>query len=175
MRYNPDQHWSAAFYSSLDALHLRDGNDILNINRDDQAGFRLDTLATHNKRATLCIAEEVPLTTKSDYVNKYPSTLQTTSYNFLGTGTTAEICAGVVKAVPLHSKNPAQHFNDLNEIETYLDVQPAFFNCLSGERKTKVCVRVDGGHDEGPTHKEVQFWWTCYHLDKASRVLILTT
>lgn len=175
LRYNPDQHWSAAFYRSLDALHLRDGNDILNINRDDQAGFRLDTLATHNKRATLCIAEEVPLTTKSDYVNKYPSTLQTTSYNFLGTGTTAEICAGVVKAVPVHSKNPAQHFNDLNEIETYLDVQPAFFNCLSGERKTKVCVRVDGGHDEGPTHKEVQFWWTCYHLDKASRVLILTT
>lgn len=175
LRYNPDQHWSAAFYRSLDALHLRDGNDILNINRDDQAGFRLDTLATHNKRATLCIAEEVPLTTKSDYVNKYPSTLQTTSYNFLGTGTTAEICAGVVKAVPLHSKNPAQHFNDLNKIETYLDVQPAFFNCLSGERKTKVCVRVDGGHDEGPTHKEVQFWWTCYHLDKASRVLILTT
>ena len=175
LRYNPDQHWSAAFYRSLDALHLRDGNDILNINRDDQAGFRLDTLATHNKRATLCIAEEVPLTTKSDYVNKYPSTLQTMSYNFLGTGTTAEICVGVVKAVPLHSKNPAQHFNDLNEIETYLDVQPAFFNCLSGERKTKVCVRVDGGHDEGPTHKEVQFWWTCYHLDKASRVLILTT
>ena len=175
LRYSPDQHWSAAFYRSLDALHLRDGNDILNINRDDQAGFRLDTLATHNKRATLCIAEEVPLTIKSNYVNKYPSTLQTMSYNFLGTGTTAEICVGVVKAVPLHSKNPAQHFNDLNEIETYLDVQPAFFNCLSGERKTKVCVRVDGGHDEGPTHKEVQFWWTCYHLDKASRVLILTT
>ena len=41
--------------------------------------------------------------------------------------------------------------------------------------QTKVCVRVDGCHDEGPTHKEVQFWWTCYHLDKASRVLILTT
>ena len=93
----------------------------------------------------------------------------------LGTGTTAEICAGIVKAVPLHSKNAAQHFSDLNEIETYLDAQPAFFNCLFGERKTKLCVRVDGGHDEGPTHKEVQFWWTCYHFDKASRVLILTT
>ena len=105
-------------------MHLRGGNDILNIHRDDQAGCRLDTLATHNKRATLCIAEEVPLTTKSNYVNKYPSTLQTTSYNFLGTGTTAEVCTGVVKAIPLHSKIPAQHFNDLNEIETYLDVQP---------------------------------------------------
>ena len=41
--------------------------------------------------------------------------------------------------------------------------------------QTEVCVRVDGCHGEGPTHKEVQFWWTCYHLDKASRVLILTT
>ena len=120
MRYNPDQHWSAAFYRSLDVLHLRDGNDILNINRDDQAGFRLDTLAKHNKRATLCIAEEVPVTTKSDYVNKYPSTLQTTSYNFLGTGTTAEICAGIVKAVPLHNKNPAQHFNDLMKLRPIL-------------------------------------------------------
>ena len=175
LRYNPDQHWSAAFYRGLDALQLKDGNDILNINRDDQAGFRLDTLATHSKHATLCISEGAPLTTKSDYVNKYPSSLQTTSYNFLSTGTTAEICAGIVNATPLHSKNPAQHFHDLNAIETYPDVQSAFFNCLTGERKTKICVRVDGGHDEGPSHKEVQFWWTCYHLDKASQVLVLTT
>ena len=175
MKYNPDQHWSAAFYRGLDALQLKDGNEILNINRDDQAGFRLDTLATHNKHATLCISDEVPLTTKVDYVNKYPSTLQTTSYNFSGTATTSETCAGIVKATPLHSKNPAQHFHDLTEIETYPDVQPAFFNSLTGERKTKVCVRVDGGHDEGPSHKEVQFWWTCYHLDKGSQVLIVTT
>ena len=175
LRYNPDQHWSAAFYRGLDALQLKDGNDILNINRDDQAGFRLDTLATHSKHATLCISEGEPLTTKSDYVNKYPSSLQTTSYNFLSTGTTAEICAGIGKATPLHSKNPAQHFHDLNAIETYPDVQSAFFNCLTGERKTKICVRVGGGHDEGPSHKEVQFWWTCYHLDKASQVLVLTT
>ena len=78
-RYNPEQHWSAAFSRGLDALQLKDGTDILTINRDDQAGFRLDTLATHSKHATLCISEEAPLTTKSDYVNKYPSTLQTTS------------------------------------------------------------------------------------------------
>ncbi|XP_068757506.1 uncharacterized protein [Montipora capricornis] len=154
---------------------LKDGNDILNVNRDDQAGFRLDTLATHRKHATPCISEGEPLTTKSNYVNKYPSSLQTTSYNFLSTGTTAEICDGIGKATPLHSKNPGQHFPDLIAIETYPDVQSAFFNCLTGERKTKNCVRVDGGHDEGPSHKEVQFWWTCYHLDKASQVLILTT
>ena len=86
-----------------------------------------------------------------------------------------EICSGIVKAVPLHSKNPAHISTILNEIETYPNVQPAFFNCLTGERKTGVCVRVGGGHDKGPTHKEVQFWWTCYHLNKASQVLILIT
>lgn len=164
IRYNPDQHWSAALYRGLDALQLKDGTDILNINRDDQAGFRLDTLATHNKHATLCIADEVPLTTKTDYVNPYPSTLQTTSYNFLGTETTGEICAGIVKAVPLHSKNPAQHAHDLDVIETYEDVRLAFFNPVNGNRKSKVCI-----------HKEVQFWWTNYHLKTASQVLIVTT
>ena len=175
IRYNPDKHWSSALYRALDALQLKDGTDIININRDDQAGFRLDTLATHNKQATLCIQDSVPLTTKTDYVNKYPSTLQTTSYNFSSTGTTAEICAGIVKAIPLHQKNPAQHAHDLNVIETYSEVEPAFFNHITGERKSKVCVRVDGGHDEGPSHKEVQFWWTNYHLEKSSKVLIVTT
>lgn len=53
LRFNPDQHWSAALYRGLDALQLKDGTDILNVNRDDQAGFRLDTLATHSKHATL--------------------------------------------------------------------------------------------------------------------------
>lgn len=38
MKYNLDQHWSAAFYRGLDALQLNDGTDILNINCDDQAG-----------------------------------------------------------------------------------------------------------------------------------------
>ena len=166
MKYNPDQDWSAAFYRGLDALQLKDGNDILNINRDDQGSFCLNTLATHDKYATLCISKEVPLTNKVDYVNKYPSTLQTTPYNFSDTGITSETCTGIVKATPLHSKNQAQHFHDLNEIETYPDVQPAFFNYLTGEQKRKVCVPVDGGHDKGPCHKEVQFWWTCYHFDK---------
>ena len=157
IRNNLDKHWSSALYRALDALQLKDGTDIININRDDQAGFRLDTLATHNKQATLCIQDSVPLTTKTDYVNKYQSTLQTTSYNFSSTGTTAEICAGIVKAIPLHQKNPAQHAHDLNVIETYSEVEPAFFNHITGERKSKVCVRVDGGHDEGPSHRRFNF------------------
>ena len=36
-------------------------------------------------------------------------------------------------------------------------------------------MRVDGGHDEGTAHQEVQFWWTNYHLRTASRTLIVTT
>ena len=175
IRYNPDKHWSSALYRALDTLQLKDGTNIININRDDQAGFRLDTLATHNKQATLCMQDGVTLTTKADYVNKYPSTLQTTSYNFSSTGTTAEICAGIVKDVPLHQKNLAQHAHDLNVIETYPEVEPAFVNHITGKRKSKVCIRVDGGHDEGPSHKEVQFWWTNYHLEKSSKVLIVTT
>ena len=151
IRYNPDKDWSSALYRALDALQLKDGTDIIHINRDDQAGFRLDTLATQNKQATLCIQDSVPLTTKNDYANKYPSTLQTTSCNFCSADTTAEICAGIVKAIPLHQKNPAQHVHDLNVIETYSEVKPAFFNHITGERKSKVSIRVDdGGHDEGP-------------------------
>ena len=137
IRYNPDKHWSFALYRALDALQLKDGTDIINKNRDDQAGFRLDTLATHNKQATLCMKDGVPLTTKTDYVNKYPSTFQTTSYNFSSTDTTAEVCAGIVKAVLLHQKNPAQHAD-----ETYPEVKPAFFNHVTGKRNSKVCIQV---------------------------------
>ena len=35
-------------------------------------------------------------------LNRYSSTLQTTSYNFSATATTPEMCAGVVKAPKLH-------------------------------------------------------------------------
>lgn len=76
----------------------------MNLGRDDQAGFRLDTMATHKLQKTLCLKECQTLTTYTDYVTKYPSTLQTTSYNFPATLTTGELCAGVVKAAPVHKK-----------------------------------------------------------------------
>lgn len=47
LKYNPDSHWSAALYKGLNHLQYTDGTNILNINRDDAAGFRLDTMATH--------------------------------------------------------------------------------------------------------------------------------
>ena len=72
--------------------------DITNINRDHSSGFRLDTLTTHGKHGTPAVNGQDVLTTHTDYVNRYPSILQTTSYNFTGTKSTEEKCAGVVKA-----------------------------------------------------------------------------
>lgn len=91
VRYNPHEHWSAALYGALDKLQYTDGRHIMNLGRDDQAGFRLDTTASHKQHATLCVRGNKPLTTRTDYTNKYPSTLQTTSYNFPSTNTTGEL------------------------------------------------------------------------------------
>lgn len=46
LRFNPDSHWSASFYKGLNQLQYQDGRDILNVNRDDATGFRLDTLSS---------------------------------------------------------------------------------------------------------------------------------
>ena len=117
LKYNPDVHWSSAYYASLSHLQYKDGHNIVNLGRDDLAGFRLDTMTTHKHHSTLSIKGSESLTTYTDYVNKYPSTLHTTSYNFSGTDSTGEICCVVVKATPLHLKNAAQHFADLKEVE----------------------------------------------------------
>lgn len=175
LKYNPDAHWSSALYAGFDKLQYTNGNNIMNLGRDDQAGFRLDSMTTHKQHGTLCLKNEVPLTTRTDYVNRYPSVLQTTSYNFPATDTTEEICAGVVKAQPLHCKNPAQHFEDLLMVEDKPEVKPAFHNHQTGKLKEIECARVDGGADEGPIHKEVQYWWTKRHLQKGHKATLIST
>ena len=40
--------------------------------------------------------------------------------------------------------------------------------------KKILCIRVDGGSDEGPVHEEVQFFWTLEHL-KNTRLVTLVT
>ena len=82
------------------------------LNRGDAAGFRLDTTYTHKQHKILAKASIPQLTTRTDYVNKYASVLQT-SYLFMDTENTAEICVGVVKAHQVFPKNPAQHAADL--------------------------------------------------------------
>ena len=61
MRYNP--HWSSALYRGLNHLQLTDGRGHVVINRDDAAGFRLDTMATHRLQRTPCVGGKQALTT----------------------------------------------------------------------------------------------------------------
>jgi len=79
LKYNPDKHWSSALYQNLNIIEYTDGSNICNINCDDTSGFRLDTLTTHSKHGTPSVSGHDTLTTYTDYVNRYPSILQTTS------------------------------------------------------------------------------------------------
>ena len=155
LKYNPDSHWSAAVYKGLDFLQLKDNSNTLLVNRDDASGFRLDTMTTHHQFKTPVVDGNCPLTTHTDYINKYPSILQTTCYNFSKTDTSGELCAGVVKAQKLFPKNPAQHASDMEMLEKCPALQPAFINPLTLTSKMIDCIRVDGAGDEGPGHEEV--------------------
>ena len=175
LKFNPDEHWSGAFYKGLNKLQYTDGADMVNINRDDATGFRLDTLTTCKQYSTPAIQGSEVLSTRTDYVNKYPSVLQTTSYNFSRTATTGELCAGVVKAPKVHEKNPAQHMADLCKLENQSELIPAFVNMQTGMPKSVECIRVDGASDEGPSHEEVQYWWTERHILKERVATLVTT
>ena len=76
IKYNPDCHWSGSLYQGLDFILNTDGKDILNVNSDDASSFRLDTLFTHKQYATPQVKGCDILTTYTDYLKKYPSTLQ---------------------------------------------------------------------------------------------------
>ena len=132
LKFNPDAHWSSALYRSLNHLQYQDGRHILNVNRDDAAGFRLDTMTTHRLHRTPMVQDSLAKTTYTDYVNKYKAVLQTTSYNFTGTNTTAEVCAGIVKPTGVFPKNPAQHSADFELLEKTTEVGPAFINPITG-------------------------------------------
>ena len=173
LRYNPDSHWSSAFYKGLNKLQYTDGVNAVTMNRDDSSGFRLDTLTTCKQHASPVVRGQETLTTRTDYVNKYPSILQTTSYNFTGTATTAESCVGVVKAGTLHHKNPAQHAADLEMLQEKGELSSVFFQ--NSHPKPIDCIRVDGAADEGPWHEEVQFWWTVRHMFQNKVATLVTT
>ena len=100
LKFNPDTHWSNELYRSLNVLQLTDGENIIFLNRDDAAGFRMDTLTTHNQYSVPVVRGKETINDFTDYVNCYPSVIQR-SYNFMKMKTTAELCAGIVKAQPL--------------------------------------------------------------------------
>ena len=161
---NPDAHWNTAMYRSLDYLQLKNGTEQLVLNRDDAAGFRLSTTFTHKQHKGVQLLDSHDLTSRTDYMNKYTSVLQTTSYLFPSTSSTPPTCIGVVKPRVIFEKNPSQHMADLNMLGKQQQ-NAAVFNKLSdGQRKDLWYVRVDGSSDEGPVHTEVQFLWTEKHI-----------
>ena len=164
VKLNVDAHWSCGLYKGLDFLQLKDGRDKVILNRDDAAGFRLDSTFTHKQHK----AGNPELTTRTDFLNKYTATLQTTSYMFLETETTPETCIGVVKAHTVHQKNLAQHASDLEMLEKFDEAK----NSLTGHTD---CIRVDGATDEGPSHLEVQFMWTERHIKHGKLCTMVTT
>ena len=152
---------------------MSDGASIVNVNRDDASGFRLDTLATHKQFAAPTVRGCDVLTTHTDYVNRYPCILQTTSYNFTGTPMTPEVCAGVVKATPLHYNNPTQHAADFEMLKTKESLSAAFY-APDGNEKNIICVHVDEASDEGLPHDGVQFRWALEHLISERLVILVT-
>ena len=77
LKFNPDTKWSRSLYKCLEKLQI-DGSHILLLNRDDQAGFRLDSTFTHKSTPSLNV-DGPTLTTHTDFLNKHQTQLQTTS------------------------------------------------------------------------------------------------
>ena len=169
IKLNPDPHYSTSMYKGLDFIQLRDGQNKMVLNRDDQSGFRLDITYTHKLHKATALTDKPETTTRTDYVNKYASVIQTTSVMFLGTSTTAERCVGVVKAQHLYKKNAAQHASDLVMLQSKDELEPWM------KDKAVDCIRVDGAGDEGPSHHEVQFYWTERNFLLGKKATIVTT
>ncbi len=74
-------------------------------------------MTPHIHTKTLTPSIKPTVTTRMDFLSKCPAQLQTTSYNFLKTETTSDVCIGVVKASKLHEKSPSQHADDMATVE----------------------------------------------------------
>ena len=169
VKLNVDAKCSCSMYRLLDHIQLKNGLDKVIINRDDAAGFRLDSTYTHKQHAILQEKENPELTTRTDFVNKHSTVLQTTSCLFMATENTSEICVGVVKPQKIVPKNPAQHAADLVKLSSIPEVKPAMHG------KMIECIRVDGSVDEGPSHHEVQFHWAERHLQQGTLCTVVTS
>ena len=156
VRMNPDAHWSNTVYQGLDELQLKDGQDKVVFNRDDAAGFPLDTTYTHKQHKGVQLVDHPDLTTRTDFVHSYKAVLQTSSYLFMETSTTPKVCVGLVKPHFVYEKSPAQHMADVQMLEKKVELS-SVFRLPDGQPKTVWCVRVDSAGDEGPSHNEVAF------------------
>lgn len=135
-------------YRILDYIQLKNGLDKIVINRDDAAGFCLDSTFTHKQHSVLQNKLTPELTTQTDFVNNYSSVLQTTSYIFMETENTPVVCVGVVKPQKVTPKHPGQHSAHLKMVTSLPEFKSLF------EEKRVECVCVDGAMDESPCVQE---------------------
>ena len=126
VKMNPDAHWSNAVYQGLDDLQLKDGCDHVILNRDDAAGFRLDTTYTHKQHKGIQLTDQPDLTTRTDFVNNYSALLQTSSYLFLEIRTIPKVCVGVVKPRVVYEKCPTQDMADVQMLESREELSSVF-------------------------------------------------
>ena len=59
-------------------------------------------------------------------------------------------------------------------IQDKLEISP-FKNPETDAQKKIECIRVDGAGDEGPSHLEVQYYWTKRHIEQGSIATLVTT
>ena len=71
-------------------------------------------------------------------------------------------------------KSPAEHGADFEMLQDQEELKK-FFQKPNGDRKQILCLRVDGASDEGPSHEEVQFFWTRDHMLNVRLVTLVTT
>ena len=72
-------------------------------------------------------------------------------------------------------KKTAQHSADFKMLLDTTELEPAFINADTKQPKQITCIRVYGASDEGPSHQEVQFWWTEHHLSRGNYITLVTT
>lgn len=126
------------------------------VNHNIAASFHLTT--TIKQHSTPSERDSDNLTTITDYVKNYPSTLQTTSCNFAPTKTTGEICVGVLKALNgIHSKNSCRYSMDIQILEKQQELETAFVNPITKVIKAIDNIQVNWASNEGPTQNKVWF------------------
>ena len=168
VKLNVDAKWSCSMYQILDYIQLKNGLDKIVINRDDDAGFRLDSTFTHKQHSVLQNKLTPELTTRTDFVNRYSSVLQTTSYLLMETENTPVICICVVKPQKIIPKHPGQHSADLKMVASLPEYKSLF------DGKKVECIRVHGAMDESPSLQEVQFQWTERHLQQGYLLTVVS-
>ncbi len=81
----------------------------------------------------------------------------------------------MVKGSGVYHKNPAQHAADFEMLEKTEALKPTLVNPATNDRKVIEGIRVDGATDKGPSHLEVQFWWTLRNLRKPTFANLVTS